>query len=56
MKTATIYRQAPAIRTKLPYPNAATRRQILHQLSDVLLVAAIGMAFAAAVLFLPVLA
>lgn len=56
MKAATVYRRMPAARQGLPYPNAATRRQILNKLVDLLLVGAIGIAFAAIVLFLPVLA
>lgn len=56
MKTATVYHRMPATRTGLPYPNAATRRQVLNKLVDLLLVGAIGIAFAAIVLFLPVLA
>lgn len=56
MKAATVYRQMPVTRQGLPYPNAATRRQIMHRFVDLLLVSAIGIAFAAMVLFLPVLA
>lgn len=56
MKAATVYRQSHTVRQGLPYPNAATHRQIMNRLMDLLLVGAIGMAFAAIVLFLPVLA
>lgn len=56
MKAATIYRQMPVRRQALPYPNAATRKQIIHRFVDLLLVGAIGMAFAAMVLLLPALA
>lgn len=56
MKAATVYRRIPMNRQAIPYPNAATRRQILNRLVDLLLVGAIGVAFAAIVLFLPVLA
>lgn len=52
MKTAvckTIYRSA------IPYPNAATRREILHKVLDTLLVAASGMGLAAIVLLFLVL-
>ena len=56
MKAATVYRRMPAQARPLPYPNAATRKQILQKFVDLLLVGAIGMAFAAIVLFLPVLA
>ena len=55
MKAAT-YRQSPTSRQGIPYPNAATPRQIMNRLVDLLLVGAIGIAFAAIVLFLPVLA
>lgn len=55
MKTATIYGNTTP-RTGLPYPNAATRKQIIHRMLDLLLVGAIGMAFAAIFLFLTVLA
>ena len=40
----------------LPYPNAATRRQLLHRLLDLLLSAAIGAGVAAVLLFLLALA
>lgn len=56
MKAATVYRQIPTVRQGLPYPNAATPRQIMNRFVDLLLVGAIGIAFAAIVLFLPVLA
>lgn len=46
MKTTTIYKQA------LPYPNAASRRQILHRILDLLLMAAIGAGCAAMLLLL----
>lgn len=44
MKTTTIRK------TALPYPNAATRRQIMHKVLDLLLMAAIGAGAAAALL------
>ena len=53
MKTATITRNEN--RPALPYPNAATRRQILNRVLDLLLTCAIGAAFAAMLLFLMVL-
>lgn len=56
MKAATIYRQMPARRQAPAYPNAATRKQILNRFVDLLLVGAIGMAFAAMVLLMPLLA
>lgn len=39
----------------LPYPNAATRREILHKLLDTALVAASGMGIAAMLLLFTVL-
>ncbi len=49
MKTTTAYRRSA---TKMHIPNAATRREILHKLLDLLIVGAIGAAAAAALLFL----
>lgn len=56
MKAATVYHRMPVTRQALPYPNAATPRQIMTKFVDLLLVSAIGIAFAAIMLFLPVLA
>lgn len=56
MKAATAYHQMPRPRRGLPFPNAATRRQVLNHFVDFLLVGALGMAFAAIVLIMPVLA
>lgn len=56
MKAATIYRQMPTRRQAPAFPNAATRKQIINRFVDLLLVGAIGMAFAAMVLVLPILA
>ena len=53
---AVAYRQVTNAQRGLPYPNAATPRQVINRFVDLLLVGAIGMAFAAIVLFLPVLA
>lgn len=50
MKTTTIRKQA------LPYPNAATRRQVAHKILDLLLMAAIGAGAAAMLLLLLALA
>lgn len=55
MKAAVCHRM-PVNYQGLPYPNAATRKQILSKFVDLLLVSAIGIAFAAILLFLPVLA
>ena len=53
MKTATLTHIA---RTPLiPYPNAATRRQLLNKFLDLLLTGAIGAALAAMLLFLAVI-
>ncbi len=53
MKTATMTKSAN--RPVLPYPNAATRRQILNRVLDLLLTGAIGAAIAAMLLFLMVI-
>lgn len=53
MKTATMTQKIN--RPALPYPNAATRRQILNKFLDLLLTGAIGAAIAAMLLFLMVL-
>lgn len=45
MKTVTIAKP-------IPYPNAATRRQILNRVVDLLLTAVIGVGLAASLLFL----
>lgn len=49
MKSATAYTQAPS-RPHIPYPNAATRREIMNKFLDNMLVAA--MVFAAVTAFL----
>ena len=46
MKSAVCKSNLPV----MPYPNAATRRQVLHQLLDSALVAASGMGIAAMIL------
>ncbi len=50
MKTAVIYQKDD--RCPVPFPNAATRRQILGKFLDTLLIAACGMGLAAMVVFL----
>ena len=55
MKTAAMKRtnyNMPVI----PYPNAATKQEILHKTLDLLLVAAIGAGMAACLIFLIALA
>lgn len=56
MKTAAAYRTDYAKMPNLPYPNAATRREILGKFLDLLLVGAIGVGAAAIFLFILVLA
>ena len=48
MKTATVYRSTEVV----PYPNAATRRQIINKILDYVLVGACGMGIAAMLLLL----
>lgn len=52
MKTTAVYRQ----KFSVPYPNAATRREVLQKIVDTLLIAASGMGIAVMLLFLLVLA
>lgn len=54
MKTTAIYRRSA--HPQIPYPNAATQRQIIAKAVDVLLMAASGAGTAAIVLFLLALA
>lgn len=56
MKTAVTYRTDYAPQPNLPYPNAATRRELINKAVDLLLVAAIGVGAAAILLFLLALA
>lgn len=51
MKTAALY----TTYTAKPYPNAATRREVINKLLDTLLVGAIGAGAAASLLFMLVL-
>lgn len=50
MKTLAVS-QPVMKRTAIPYPNAATRREILHKTLDYLLCVAIGVAATVALLF-----
>lgn len=52
MKATMYYRSNSASRHSLPYPNAATRRQLLNKFLDLLLIAACGMGMAATVALL----
>jgi len=51
MKTATIHRRDLNSLPNLPYPNAATRKELIHKFLDLALMAAIGAGFAAVLLF-----
>ena len=51
MKTAAIHRSRCVCRTDLPFPNAATRRQILNHTLDLMLTFMLGAGAAAVVLF-----
>lgn len=52
MKTTTVYRSDYANRPHVPYPNAATRREVLNKFLDLLMMAALGVGAAAIILFL----
>lgn len=55
MKTATLRKHTAHTIPNLPYPNAASRKEIFNKVLDLLLVAAIGAGAAAILLFLLVL-
>jgi len=55
MKTAAIYHQASIRPEHIPFPNAASRRYMLHRLLDGLLMAASGAGIGAALLLMLVL-
>lgn len=55
MKTTAYCRTKYTASQPLPFPNAATRRQILNKLLDLGLIAVCGMGMAAAILLLLVL-
>ncbi len=52
MKTVTMQQRRSGTRTNIPYPNAATKKEMLHKILDTLLSAVSGAALAAIVLFL----
>lgn len=52
MKTTTIYRADYTTRPNLPYPNAATRQELINKFLDLLLMAALGIGAAAILLFI----
>lgn len=56
MKTITVHRTDLASRPNLPYPNAATKRQIIDRFVELLLMGALGVGAAAIVLFILALA
>ena len=56
MKTITAHQVNLARRPNLPYPNAATKRQIFDRFIELLLMAALGIGAAAIVLFFLALA
>lgn len=54
MRTA-VYQNTRRVMPVIPYPNAMTRKETLHKILDLLLVAAMGAGCAASLLFLLVL-
>lgn len=56
MKTAAMNRSSYVSQPNLPYPNAATRRELVKKFLDLLLVAAMGAGAAAMFLLIMVLA
>ena len=55
MQTTTINRSRLTADPVSPYPNAATKQELLHKFLDLLLVALIGAGLSATMLFLFVL-
>lgn len=56
MKASATYKPFYSVQTKVPYPNAASRRQIIEKVIDLLLMAASGAGAAAMVLLMLALA
>lgn len=56
MKTVTAHRADLASLPNLPYPNAATKRQIFDRFLELLLMGALGIGAAAILLFILALA
>jgi len=52
MKSAVIYTTDYAKQPPIPYPNAATRKELFHKLLDLVLVSAIGVGCAAGLLLM----
>lgn len=55
MKTATVRRYSYTANPQIPFPNAATRKELVHKFLDLLLMGAIGAGLAASLLFLLVI-
>ena len=55
MKSATVHTHAPS-RSHIPYPNAATRYEVMHKFLDNLLITAMVLAAVTAFLFFLTLA
>lgn len=55
MKTAMIRRPHAKSRPRVRYPNAATRKEMLHKMLDLMISAFIGAGLAASVLLLMVI-
>ena len=55
MKTAALRRRIVRFNTYIPYPNAATGRQMLQKVLDLILMAVCGAGIAAVLLFILVL-
>lgn len=51
MKTATVHRSNHAARPNVPFPNAATRRQVVDRIVDLTLTFMLGAGAAAILLF-----
>lgn len=56
MKTATIRYTDTKTPSHIPYPNAATKKELFNKFLDLLLTAALGAALAALLLFFLVIA
>lgn len=55
MKTATIRNYNITTPPQIPYPNAATRKELAHRFLDLLLMGAIGAGLAVSLLFILVI-
>ena len=52
MKSVTVSRTNYAQLPRIPYPNAATRREVFHKLLDTVVMGAIGISCAVILLFI----